>query len=67
MPSNISTASTSFILSGELRSDGVRVAAFRQVRDTGGGWQDVPPLAGSATDLEGLIVGRVRDLGTTGV
>lgn len=54
-----------FILSGELRSDGVRVAVFRQAREADGSWQDVAPLRGSATDLEGLIVGRARDLSAT--
>lgn len=54
-----------FILSGELRPDGVRVAVFRQLRGGDGGWEDVAPLRGSATDLEGLIVARARDLGSS--
>ena len=56
-----------FILSGELRADGVRVAVFREAREPDGSWRNVPPLAGSATDLERMIVDRARDLSTSPV
>lgn len=50
-----------FILSGQLRDDGVRVAVFRQLRDDGK-WRDVEPIPGAASELERLIVRRAKDL-----
>lgn len=51
-----------YILGRALRADGVRVAVFRQVKDTNGGWQDaaVPETAG--TRIEDAILTRARQL-----
>lgn len=59
---------TVYILSQELRSDGLRVAVFRQRRQ-GGGWVDASVEKQTATNLENAILTRARELkvqGTTG-
>lgn len=50
-----------YILGTELRSDGVKVSAFRQVRQ-GGDWVDAPTSAEMATDLENAILLSARQL-----
>jgi hypothetical protein len=51
-----------YILGRALRADGVRVAVFRQVQDTNGGWIDaaVPDTANSK--IEDAILTRARQL-----
>jgi hypothetical protein len=52
---------TVYVLGRQLRSDGVRVALFRQVRD-GGGWADAPVNPATATDIENKVLARAREL-----
>lgn len=49
------------ILGTELRADGVRVSAFKQVRGNGG-WQDAAVGKDVARDLEDKILTRAREL-----
>ncbi len=51
-----------FILGRALRADGVRVAAFRQVKDPAGNWIDRPVGAGVITDLENTVLTRARKM-----
>jgi hypothetical protein len=51
-----------YILGRALRADGVRVAVFRQTRDGGGGWRDVPTTPGANTRIEDAILMRARQL-----
>lgn len=51
-----------YILDRELRSDGIRVTVFRQVRDNTGGWVDAPVAPGTADRLEEEILRRAREL-----
>jgi hypothetical protein len=51
-----------FILSGELRDDGVRVAVFRQLKGEGGDWVDVEPIPGAASGVESVIYTRAKNL-----
>ena len=50
-----------FILSRELRSDGIRVRVFRQEK-RGGQWVDVEPAPETARQLEDAILQRAREL-----
>ena len=52
---------TVYILGRQLRSDGVRVAVFRQVQARGA-WVDVPVSEDVAPQLEDKILARARDL-----
>jgi hypothetical protein len=52
---------TAYILGRQLRSDGVRVTVFRQVRQ-GNGWADAPAASSTATDLENQVLARAREL-----
>jgi len=52
---------TAYILGRELRTDGVRVTVFRQVRN-GGTWEDAPINPGTATDIENKVLARAREL-----
>ncbi len=49
------------ILDQDLRADGVRVAASRQVSQ-GGAWIDVPVQAATVQKLEDIILTKARDL-----
>ncbi len=49
------------ILGTELRSDGVRVAAFRQKR-SGNGWRDVATSSKLGRQMEDAILQRAREL-----
>lgn len=49
------------ILGKQLRSDGVRVRVFRQVK-SGSGWKDAEASAETATQLENAILARAREL-----
>ena len=51
-----------YILDRQLRADGLRVAAFRQIRDPSGEWIDAPVSEQTATALEDTILTRAREL-----
>ena len=53
-----------FILTRELRSDGIRVRVFRQVRKNGA-WVDVDAAPATARQLEDAILTRARQLRVT--
>ncbi len=53
---------TVYILSRQLRADGIRVAVFRQVQGVGGQWTDSEVNKNTATDLENAILTRAREL-----
>ena len=53
---------TVYILSRELRADGLRVAVFRQARDGKGGWSDAAVKRDTASELENIILTRAREL-----
>lgn len=50
-----------FILSRQLRSDGIQVRVFKQVNRRGT-WRDVKPSASTARQLEDAILTRARQL-----
>ncbi|NNG05220.1 MAG: DUF3576 domain-containing protein [Inquilinus sp.] len=54
-----------YILDRQLRADGLRVAVFRQVRDSAAGWIDAPVDPATATALEDTILSRARELRVT--
>lgn len=51
-----------YILGRALRADGVRVAVFRQVRDSAGAWRDMTMSDATATKIEDSILTRARQL-----
>lgn len=53
-----------FILDKDLRADGLRVSAVRQLR-TGGTWVEAPVRAGTVQKLEETILSRARSLRQT--
>ena len=53
---------TVYILDRQLRSDGVRVSVFRQVRDADQGWIDAAVDEDTAIRLEDTILTRARQL-----
>ena len=53
---------TAYILGRQLRSDGVRVAVFRQELTDGRGWVDSPVEDQTRSKLEGAILNRAREL-----
>ncbi len=50
-----------FVMGRELKSDGIRVRTFRQVR-TSKGWEDAPVAEETARKLEDAILTRAREL-----
>lgn len=50
-----------FVLTRELRADGVRVSVFRQIKD-GNGWQDAATQPATAGSVEDAILTRARQL-----
>jgi len=52
---------TAFILGRQLRSDGVRVALFRQ-EQRGNNWVDVPVSASTNAEMEDQVLTRAREL-----
>jgi hypothetical protein len=56
-----------FITSQRLRADGVRVAAFRQVKEDEGQWQDAQISPEVADKLELAILSRARELRRRGL
>lgn len=53
---------TVYILSRELRADGLRVAVFRQQKDGGGDWRDTPLDPTVGIQLEDTILTRARQM-----
>ena len=53
---------TTYILGRQLRSDGVRVAVFRQKLADGRGWIDSQVERETGPKLEGAILSRAREL-----
>ena len=53
---------TVYILSRELRADGVRVALFRQLRNGDGTWSDAEVSPKTRVELEDAILTRAREL-----
>ena len=53
---------TAYILDRALRSDGIRVAVFRQIRGVGGDWIDAQVNPRTGTDIEDRILERARQL-----
>ena len=53
---------TTYILGRQLRSDGVRVAVFRQELADGRGWVDSQVESATGPKLEGAILSRAREL-----
>jgi hypothetical protein len=53
---------TAYILGRELRSDGLRVSIFRQVRGPGGQWQDAQVSPQTVGDIENKMLARAREL-----
>jgi hypothetical protein len=53
---------TTYILGRQLRSDGVRVAVFRQKLADGRGWTDSQVEDQTGAKLEGAILSRAREL-----
>ena len=51
-----------YILSRELRADGIRVSLFRQTGGEAGAWTDASVQPETATDLENQILARARQL-----
>lgn len=51
-----------YILGRALRADGVRVAVFRQMLSSQGGWRDVAVDDSTATKIEDSILTRARQL-----
>ena len=51
-----------YILGRTLRADGIKVAVFRQVRDTAGGWSDSAVPDGTAPSIEDSILTKARML-----
>lgn len=51
-----------YILGRELRADGVRVSAFRQVRAADGNWRDAAVAEGTAAKIENAILTRARQM-----
>ena len=52
---------TASIIDQDLRADGLRIAAIRQVNQ-GGAWVEAPVSAATVQELEDIILTRARDL-----
>ena len=53
---------TAYLLGEQLRSDGLRIAVFRQVKNTAGGWEDSALSDDTANGLVDAILTRAREL-----
>ncbi len=53
---------TVYILSRELRTDGLRVAVFRQLHNGDGTWSDAVVNPATVVDIEDAILTRAREL-----
>jgi hypothetical protein len=52
---------TAYVMGRQLRSDGVRISVFRQVRQ-GQGWADALVTPATAAELEDRVLARAREL-----
>jgi hypothetical protein len=52
---------TAYILGRQLRADGIRVAVFRQVQQSGQ-WVDAPVSGVTTGDMENKVLARAREL-----
>jgi len=52
---------TAYVLTRQLRSDGVRVQVFRQVQRNGQ-WVDAPATGSTGSELEDRVLSRAREL-----
>jgi hypothetical protein len=52
---------TAYILGRQLRSDGIRIAIFRQVQQ-GGQWVDAPVSPVTVSEIEDKVLARARQL-----
>jgi len=52
---------TAYVMGRQLRSDGVRISVFRQVR-SGAGWVDAAVTPATASELEDRVLARAREL-----
>jgi hypothetical protein len=52
---------TAYVLSRQLRADGVRVTLFRQVQQNGQ-WVDAPVDPSKPTELENMVLAKAREL-----
>ena len=52
---------TAYILTRQLRADGLKVAIYRQLLQ-GGQWVDAPVSAATVTEMENKILARAREL-----
>ena len=59
--SNERFKATAYVLGRQLRSDGVRISLFRQVRGPGG-WVDAPISTATAAELEDKVLTRAREV-----
>ncbi len=53
---------TVYILSKDLRADGIKVSSFKQRLDKSGNWIDSPPDAATANKIENAILSRAREM-----
>ena len=58
---------TVYILSRSLRSDGLKVAVFRQIRDENDTWIDRGVSDGTERQLEDGILSRAREMRVVGL
>ena len=67
-PSSERVKLTVYILSQQLRADGIKVSAFKQIADKNGKWMDAAPDPSTAEKIENAILTRARELrvGTPG-
>jgi hypothetical protein len=52
---------TAYVLSRQLRADGVRVSLFRQTQQSGQ-WVDAPVDPAKPTELENMVLAKAREL-----
>lgn len=52
---------TAYVMGRQLRSDGVRISVFRQVR-SGAGWVDAAVTPATGAELEDRVLARAREL-----
>jgi hypothetical protein len=52
---------TAYVVSRQLRTDGIRVSLFRQTQQ-GGQWVDAPVDPGKPTELENMVLAKAREL-----
>lgn len=52
---------TAYVVTRQLRTDGIRVSLFRQTQQ-GGQWVDAPVDPGKPTELENMVLAKAREL-----